>query len=402
MSFKELIINAGSSSLKYQVFEMPEAKVLAKGIFEQIGTACTFTHKVDKDGEEVKLLDKKPVEAKDHHDAITILLETLTDKETGVLESMADISAVGHRVLHAGEVFDDSVLITPEVMVELEKLIPLGPLHQPANIAGIKACEELIPGVPQDAGFDTTFHSTMPDYAYRYAIPKEAYTKWQIRKYGFHGTSHKFVSQEAAKFLGKPLEELKLVTAHIGNGASLAAIKYGKVVDTTMGLTPLDGLPMGTRCGTIDPAIIDFICRKENLTVQEVNNILNKKSGYIGFYPESSDARALRAAQAEGNKKADLILRMQSKKIVDYVGSFYAYMGGMDALVFTAGIGEKSPQTRFNVCERLKEAFGIEIDAEKNQVWGETAIVSKPTSKVAVLVIPTNEELMIAREVMKF
>ena len=392
--FKIMAVNAGSSSLKFQLLEMPEEEVIVEGLIEMIGLSNPVIN-VKYQGEK----ESKPCQAKDHAEAVQLLLDVLIEKQ--ILKDLNEISGVGHRILHCGEKYTDSVVMDDVAIDVVDSVSDLGPLHNPANLTGIRAFKKVLPNTVQVGVFDTSFHLTMPDESYMYAVPYEWYEKHGVRKYGFHGTSHKFVSQEAAKFLGKPLEELKLVTAHIGNGASLAAIKYGKVVDTTMGLTPLDGLPMGTRSGTIDPAIIDFICRKENLTVQEVNNILNKKSGYIGFYPESSDARALRAAQAEGNAKADLILRMQSKKIVDYIGSFYAYMGGMDALVFTAGIGEKSPQTRKDVCARLQEAFGVEIDLEKNEIKGELMEISTPNSKVKVLVVPTNEELMIARDTMR-
>ena len=392
--YKIMAVNAGSSSLKFQLLEMPEEEVIVEGLIEMIGLANPGIN-VKYQGEK----ESKPCQAKDHAEAVQLLLDVLIEKK--ILNSLDEINGVGHRILHCGEKYSDSVVMDDVAIDVVDSVSDLGPLHNPANLTGIRAFKKVLPNTVQVGVFDTSFHLTMPDESYMYAVPYEWYEKHGVRKYGFHGTSHKFVSQEAAKFLGKPLEELKLVTAHIGNGASLAAIKYGKVVDTTMGLTPLDGLPMGTRCGTIDPAIIDFICRKENLTVQEVNNILNKKSGYIGFFPESSDARALRAAQAEGNERADLILRMQCKKIVDYIGSFYAYMGGMDALVFTAGIGEKSPQTRADVCERLKEAFGVEIDLEKNEIKGELMEISTPNSKVKVLVVPTNEELMIARDTMR-
>lgn len=392
--FKIMAVNAGSSSLKFQLLEMPEEEVLVEGLIEMIGLANPVIN-LKYNGQK----ESKPCKADNHAEAVQLLLNALIEKN--ILKDLNEIVGVGHRVVNGGEKAIDSLLLDDETIAMIESVEDLAPLHNPANLIGVRACKEVLPHVVQVGVFDTSFHSTMPAESYMYAVPYTWYEKYGIRKYGYHGTSHKYVSEEAAKFLGKPLEELKLVTAHIGNGASLAAIKNGKVVDTTMGLTPLDGLPMGSRCGTIDPAIVDFICRKENLTAAEVNKILNKKSGYIGFYPESSDARALRAAQAAGDEKADLILKMQEKKIVDYVGSFYAYMGGMDALIFTAGIGEKSPQTRANVCARLEEAFGIKIDLEKNEIKGELMEISTPESKVKVLVVPTNEELMIARDVMR-
>lgn len=392
--FKIMAVNAGSSSLKFQLFEMPEEIVIVEGVIEKIGLekpSLTFKYKGKKKTTECK--------ASDHAAAVKLLFDTLIDEK--ILNNLNEINGVGHRVLSGGEKLTKSVVLTDEAIDIIDSVKDLGPLHIPGNLIGIREFKKLLPNVVQVGVFDTSFHSTMPDEAYMYAVPYEWYEKYAVRKYGFHGTSHDYVSHKAAEFLGKPIESLRLVTAHIGNGASLAAVKYGKVVDTTMGLTPLDGLPMGSRCGTIDPAIVDFICSKENITAKEVNEILNKKSGYIGFFPKSSDARDLRTAQKEGDAKADLILRMQEKKIVDYIGSFYAYMGGMDAIIFTAGIGEKSPQTRAEVCERLKEPFGVEIDLEKNKITGQLIEISTKESKVKVLVVPTNEELMIARDVMR-
>lgn len=416
MSFKELIINAGSSSLKYQVFEMPEAKVLAKGIFEQIGTACTFTHKVDKDGQEVKLLDKKPVDAKDHNDAITILLETLTDKDTGVLESMADISAVGHRVLHGGEEFSGSVVVTEDVKAAIRKCIPLGPLHNPANLTGIEVCESIMKGIPQVAVFDTAFHQTIPEYAYMYALPYKYYLKHGIRKYGFHGTSHRYVSARTIDFLQKKypgkyddVESLKIVTCHLGNGSSLSAIKGGKCFDTTMGLTPLEGIMMGTRSGSIDPAIIAVLCEKEGLTAQEVDNILNKKSGMLGLtaqYDENfeeipgtatSDNRTIEGRSKAGDKRAMLVEDMLCHQLVKLIGGFAAAMGGVDAVVFTGGIGENNPHYRTRVAEKL--AFlGTSVDETANSVRGEEIEISTADSALKLLVIPTDEELLIAQD----
>lgn len=392
---KIMAVNAGSSSLKFQLLEMPEEEVIIEGLIEKIGL------------EDPNLVIKyqgtkteKIVAASNHAEAVEILLKALIDLK--VVESLEEIDGVGHRVLHCGEKYTDSVIMDDEAINVVDSVSDLGPLHNPANLTGVRAFKKALPNVVQVGVFDTSFHLTMPDESYMYAVPYEWYEKYHVRKYGFHGTSHKYVAAETAARLGKPIEKLKIITAHLGNGASLAAIKGGKVVDTSMGLTPLDGLPMGTRCGTIDPAVIEFICGKEKLSVNEVNTILNKKSGYIGFYPASSDARELRKAQAEGDYKADLILRMQAKKIVDYIGSYYAYMGGCDVLVFTAGIGEKSPETRKEVCSRLKEAFGVEINEELNStIYGKYAEISTPNSKIKVLVVPTNEELMIARDVMR-
>ncbi len=415
MSFKELIINAGSSSLKYQVFEMPEAKVLAKGIFEQIGTACTFTHKIDKDGEEVKVLDKKAVEAKDHHDAISILLETLTDKETGVLESMNDISAVGHRVLHGGEEFSGSVVVTEDVKAAIRKCIPLGPLHNPANLMGIEVCESIMKGIPQVAVFDTAFHQTIPDYAYMYALPYKYYLQHGIRRYGFHGTSHRYVSARTTDFLQKKYpgkynaDELKVVTCHLGNGSSISAIKGGKCFDTTMGLTPLEGIMMGTRSGSIDPAIIAVLCERENLTAKEVDNILNKKSGMLGLTAEydenwneipgtaTSDNRTIEGRSRNGDKRAQLVESMLCHQLTKYIGGFAAAMGGVDAVVFTGGIGENNPHYRTRVAEKLG-FMGTAINEEANSVRGQEIEISTEDSALKLLVIPTDEEFLIAQD----
>ncbi len=415
MSFKELIINAGSSSLKYQVFEMPEANVLAKGIFQQIGTDCTFTHKVSKDGKEVKLLDDKPVLAKDHHDAITILLETLTDKETGVLESMNDIAAVGHRVLHGGEEFSGSVVVTEDVKAAVRRCIPLGPLHNPANLMGIEVCEEIMKGIPQVAVFDTAFHATIPDFAYLYALPYKYYLKHGIRRYGFHGTSHRYVSARATDFLMKKYpgkynaDELKVVTCHLGNGSSISAIKGGKCFDTTMGLTPLEGIMMGTRSGSIDPAIIPVLCEKENLTAKEVDNILNKKSGMLGLtaqYDEdfneisgtaTSDNRTIEGRSKNGDERAQLVEKMLCHQLVKYIGGFAAAMGGVDAVVFTGGIGENNPHYRTWVAEKLG-FLGTAIDEEANAVRGKEIEISTEDSALKLLVLPTDEELLIAQD----
>ncbi len=415
MSFKELIINAGSSSLKYQVFDMPEAKVVAKGIFEQIGTACTFTHKVDKNGEEVKVFDKKPVEANDHNDAISILLDTLTDKEIGILESMADINAVGHRVLHGGEEFSGSVLVTEDVKAAIRRCIPLGPLHNPANLTGIEVCEKIMEGIPQVAVFDTAFHATIPDYAYMYALPYKYYLKHGIRKYGFHGTSHRYVSGRTTAFLEKKYpgkynaDELRVVTCHLGNGSSISAVKGGKCFDTTMGLTPLEGIMMGTRSGSIDPAIIAVLCEKEGLTAKEVDNILNKKSGMLGLTAEydenfneidgtaTSDNRTIEGRSKAGDKRAMLVEDMLCHQLVKYIGGFAAAMGGVDAVVFTGGIGENNPHYRTRVAEKL--AFlGTKINEEANSVRGEEIEISTEDSALKLLVLPTDEELLIAQD----
>ena len=396
---KIMAVNAGSSSLKFQILEMPSEKLIAKGLIEKIGAvdpALELDYYVNDEKNEYK----SKLTIKNHAEAVKVLLDTLLEKK--ILNNLNELTGIGHRVLHGGSKFTQSVLINQDVIDTIIEVSPLGPLHNPANVTGIKACMEVLPNVPQVAVFDTSFHQTMEPEAYMYAVPYEWYEKYGVRRYGFHGTSHMYVSLEAAKYLGKKPEELRIITVHIGNGASLAAVKYGKCVDTSMGLTPLAGIPMGTRSGDIDPAIVNYICEQTKLTPSDVTTILNKKSGYYAFNDGKSDARELRANQEKGDKLADLIIKMQDKGIADYISRYYGYMGGADAIVFTAGIGEKSPQTRYEVCERLKEAFGIEIDEEKNNIKSKGIMeISKPTSKIKLLVIPTNEELMIARDVMR-
>lgn len=392
--YKIMAVNAGSSSLKFKLFEMPEEKVIAEGIFEKIGLSDPlFKIKYGT------IEEKQRVDIKNHQDAVEMLLKVLVDKK--IVSKLEEISGVGHRILHCGEFYNDSVLMTEESIKNVASVNDLGPLHNPANLMGVDAFMKALPGVPNVGVFDTSFHLTMEPEAYMYAVPYEWYTKYGVRKYGFHGTSHKYVSKEAAKFLGKPIEELRLITCHMGNGVSLAAVKYGECVDTTMGLTPLDGTPMGTRSGTLDPAVVSFIASKENLTAAEVVNILNKKSGYLGISGISSDSRDLRAVE-DTNELAALVLRMQEKKVADYIGSYYGYMGGADAIIFTAGIGENSSETRKAICNRLEEAFGIKIDEARNlAARGHNALISADDSKIKVLVIPTNEEIMIARDVMR-
>jgi acetate kinase len=392
--FKIMAVNAGSSSLKFQLLEMPEEIVITEGLFEKIGLEDPH-FKIKYNG----IKEEEDVKIKNHSDAVTMLLKVLVEKK--IVSKLEDISGVGHRILHCGEFYNDSVLMTEESIRNVASVNDLGPLHNPANLMGVEAFMKALPNVPNVGVFDTSFHLTMEKEAYMYAVPYEWYEKYGVRKYGFHGTSHKYVSMEAAKFLGEPIEKLRLITCHMGNGVSLAAVKYGKCVDTTMGLTPLDGIPMGTRCGTIDPAVIDFMCRKEHKTSEEVNNILNKKSGFLGVSGVSSDSREVHAVQST-NERADLAIRMQEKKVADYIGSYYGYMGGVDAIVFTAGIGENSPETRSCICNRLKEAFGIVIDEEKNATArGKNVDITGKGSKIKILVIPTNEELMIARDVMR-
>jgi len=388
-----LVINAGSSSLKYQLIEMSTEQVLAKGLCERIGIDGKYTYEAH--GEKIK--GETPM--KTHSDAIRFLTSMLVDEKNGVIKSMKEIDAVGHRVVSAGEKFSESVLLTAESKAAIEECIPLAPLHNPANLTGVAACEEVMPGVPQVAVFDTAFHAKMPQKAFIYAVPYEYYEKYGVRRYGFHGTSHRFVSEKAAKMLGKPLSELKIITCHLGNGSSVAAIDGGVSVDTSMGLTPLEGLPMGTRSGSIDPAIVEFIAGKENMDVKEVLNVLNKKSGVLGVSGVSSDFRDLDAAAAEGNKRAELAVELFVYSVKKYIGAYAAAMGGVDAVVFTAGVGENSADLRARMVEGL-EFMGIAIDKEKNNFRGEMRDVSAPGAKVKTLVIPTNEELVIAMDTM--
>ena len=393
---KILVINAGSSSLKYQVIDTAENQVITKGLCERIGIDGRHTNKTN--GE--KYVEE--VEMKNHSEALKVVIDCLVSEKVPAIKSLKDIEAVGHRVLHAGEVYNDSVLINDEVMVELEKLIPLGPLHQPANIAGIKACEELIPGVPQVAVFDTTFHSTMPDYAYRYAIPKEAYTKWQIRKYGFHGTSHKYIAGELEKLCGK---KGNFIICHIGNGASLSAVKDGKCIDTTMGYTPLEGVMMGSRSGDVDPSILERIMNETGMSIKDAINYLNKKSGLAGVSCVSEDMRDVEkiAFSDEQSERADdcrLSLKMHSYKVKKYIGAYYAALGSVDAIAFTAGVGEFGCEYRESVLEGL-EGLGIVLDKDKNLTnfkRGEVNVISADNSKVKIYVIPTDEEYMIAKD----
>lgn len=393
---KILVINAGSSSLKYQVIDTNENKVLTKGLCERIGIDGRHTNKTNggKFVEEVAMPN--------HSAALKVVVDCLLSDNVPTIAALSDIDAIGHRVLHAGEKFKDSVLITDEILADLEELIPLGPLHQPSNIAGIKACQELIPGVPQVAVFDTTFHSTMPDYAYRYAIPKEAYTKWQIRKYGFHGTSHKFIAGELEKLCGK---KGNFIICHIGNGASLSAVKDGKCIDTTMGYTPLEGVMMGSRSGDVDPSICERIMNETGMTIKETINYLNKKSGLLGVSCVSEDMRDVEeiAYSDEQSERADdcrLSLKMHAYRVKKYIGAFYAALGSVDAIAFTAGVGENGCEYREMVLEGL-EGMGIVLDKDKNLTnfkRGEVNVISADDSKVTVYVIPTDEELMIAKD----
>lgn len=391
---KVLVINAGSSSLKYQLLNTENQQVLAKGLAERIGIQGSVVS-YKRDGGD-KITRNLPLP--DHEKAIEVVLSLITDPEVGAISSMQEIDAVGHRVVHGGEKFADSALITEEVKQAIRDCFPLAPLHNPANLTGIEACEKAIPGVPQVAVFDTAFHQTMPDYAFTYAIPYEYYEKHAVRRYGFHGTSHGFVANRAAEFMGRPVEELKIVTCHLGNGSSLAAVKGGVCVDTSMGLTPLAGVPMGTRCGDIDPAIIKFLADQEGLSIDEIDTILNKKSGVAGVSGVGSDFRDLTEAMMNGNKRAALAMNLFTYHVRKTIGAYAAAMGGVDAIVFTAGIGENGDLERESICKEL-EFLGFSFDSEANKgLRGKEACISKPGSKVQVLVIPTNEELKIAME----
>ena len=394
---KVLVINCGSSSLKYQLIDMVNEEALAQGLVERIGIeGSVLTQKVEgKD----KYIVKE--EMKDHKDAIRLVLEALVDENNGVIKSMDEISAVGHRVVHGGEKYKESVVINDEVKANIEECFKLAPLHNPANMIGIKACEELMPNTPMVAVFDTAFHGTMPEDAYLYALPYELYEKDGIRKYGFHGTSHKYVSQTCAEVMGRDIKDLKIITCHLGNGASLCAVKNGVSVDTSMGFTPLEGVAMGTRCGNIDPAIVTFLMKEEGLSVDEVNDLLNKKPGVLGISGISSDFRDIEdAAFNKGNRRAQLALRIFEYKIRTTIGAYAAAMGGVDAIVFTAGVGENGPETREKCLEGL-EFLGVEIDKEANNVRGKIREISKAGCNVKAFVIPTNEELVIARDTLE-
>ena len=395
---KVLVINAGSSSLKYQLLDTESGEVMAKGLCERIGIDGVLTHTGNKSDEKFKFDIAMPT----HKEAIQSVINILLDPEKGVISSMSEIDAVGHRVVHGGEFFSDSVIITEKVLKAIEDCVPLAPLHNPPNLTGIQACREVMgPDVPMVAVFDTAFHQTMPGKAYLYGLPYEYYEKYKVRRYGFHGTSHMFVSGEAIKFGNLDPENAKVIVCHLGNGASISASIGGKCVDTSMGLTPLEGLIMGTRSGDIDPAVVQFICNKEGKDVNEVLNILNKKSGVLGMSGGiSSDFRDIEKAKEEGNHLAAVALDAFVYRVAKYVGAYTAAMNGVDAIAFTAGVGENDKVTRKNVCEYLGY-LGVKIDDEANNVRGERRIISAPDSKVKVMLIPTNEELAIARETLR-
>ncbi|GHV01922.1 acetate kinase [Clostridia bacterium] len=390
-----LVINAGSSSLKYQLIDMKTEGVVAKGLCERIGIAGSVLKHKGKGGEEVVVSAPMP----DHGAAIQLVLDALTDKNHGVIKSMKEIGAVGHRVVHSAEDFDKSVLIDDKVLAVCEKNAELAPLHVPANITGIRACKKVMPDTPMVAVFDTAFHSTMPPKAYLYAVPYEAYTDLKVRRYGFHGTSHMFVAREAAAYLKKPIEKLKLVTCHLGNGSSITAVDGGKSVDTSMGFTPLEGVPMGTRSGDIDAAVIEYLMNKTGMTIAETINYLNKKSGVLGVSGVGSDFRDLAAAEKEGNRRAILALDLFAYRVKKYIGAYAAAMNGLDCVVFTAGVGENDAAMRQRIMDGT-DFLGVDFDKEANKNFTRGVIfeLSKKGSRVKVLIVPTNEELVIARE----
>ena len=387
-----LVINCGSSSLKYQLIDSQTEAVLAKGLCERIGIDGRLVY--EKAG-----CDKEVTEAAmpTHKQAIQLVLDALVNPTTGAIADLTAIDAVGHRVVHGGEKFATSTVLTEEVIAVIEECNDLAPLHNPANLIGIRACQELMPNVPMVAVFDTAFHQTMPEIAYMYGLPYEYYEKYSVRRYGFHGTSHSYVSKRAADILGKDYSELKTIVCHLGNGASICAVNGGKSVDTSMGLTPLEGLIMGTRSGDVDPSILDFIAQKENLTLSEVMNVLNKKSGVEGISGVSSDFRDLAAAAKEGNHRAELAIDAFAYRVVKYIGAYVAAMNGVDAICFTAGLGENDAATRAKIVSNLAY-LGIAIDEEANNIRGKEVVISTADSKVKVLTIPTNEELAICRE----
>ena len=390
---KIMAVNAGSSSIKFQLLEMPQEVVIASGVMERIGLdEGIFTIKYDGKKEETH-----PV-LKDHAVGVDLLLKSLIEK--GILKSLDEIAGVGHRVVQGGEYFKDSALVDDTVVEKISELADLAPLHNPAHIVGIKAFQKALPNVKQVVVFDTVFHQTMPEEAYMYATPYEWYEKYGIRKYGAHGTSHQYVSQRCAEILGKDIKDTKIIVCHLGNGASICAVDGGKCKDTSMGLTPLEGIPMGTRSGILDPTVVSYICQKEGKTAAEVVNILNKKSGYLGMSGISSDARDVTAGAEQGNHRCQMTFDVQAKRIVDYIASYYVYMGGCDAICFTAGMGENLIHQRANILNRLG-VLGVKLDVEANNIRGEERLISTADSKIKAFIIPTNEEVMIARDVVR-
>ena len=394
---KILVLNCGSSSLKYQLIDMSNEEVLCVGLVERIGIEGSVL-KQEKDGVEGKLIVEQPM--KNHQDAIKLVLDAVVDPQDGGVKDIKEVEAVGHRVVHGGEKFAGSVLITDEVKAALEECIELAPLHNPANIMGIEACEAILPGVPMVGVFDTAFHQTMPKSSYLYGLPHELYTKYGARRYGFHGTSHRYVSQRAAAMLGKNIEDCKIITCHLGNGASVAAIDGGKSVDTSMGFTPLEGLIMGTRCGDIDAAILPFLMEKEGLDAKGLSDLMNKKSGVYGMTGISSDFRDIEDAAAQNNELAQVALESYAKKVKKYIGSYAAERNGVDAVVFTAGVGENGIDMRADIMANM-DFLGMKLDEEANKVRGKERVISTEDSKVKILLIPSNEELMIARDTLE-
>ena len=387
-----LVINCGSSSLKFQLIDSETEGVLAKGLCERIGIDGRLVYQPEGGEKETSDLAMPT-----HKQAIQFVLDALTNEKSGVIKSLKEVGAVGHRVVHGGEEFASSAVITEEMLAAVESCNDLAPLHNPANLIGIRACQELMPGVPMVGVFDTAFHQTMPQEAYIYGIPYEYYEKYKVRRYGFHGTSHSYVSKRAAEILGKDYNSMKTIVCHLGNGASICAVNNGKSVDTSMGLTPLEGLIMGTRSGNLDPAIMEFLAKKENLDIEGVMNVLNKKSGVLGVSGVSSDFRDLEAAAGEGNERARLAQKVFAYNVVKFIGAYTAAMNGVDTICFTAGLGENDKKIRKEICDYLTY-LGIEIDDEKNAIRGEETVISTKDSKVTVMVIPTNEELAICRE----
>ena len=395
---KILVLNCGSSSIKYKLFDMDKNDVIAQGGIEKIGMKGSFLKLTDANGEKV-IIEK---EIPEHTCGVKFIFEVLTTGKYAVLKSLNELNAVGHRMVHGGEKFNKSVLLTPEVLEAFAACNDLAPLHNPANLKGVNAVSELLPNIPQVGVFDTAFHQTMPDYAYLYAIPYELYQKYGVRRYGFHGTSHRFVSGEIFKYLNMPVEGSKVITCHIGNGGSITAVKDGKSVDTTMGLTPLEGIMMGTRSGDIDGGAVTFLMEKEGLDSTGMSNLLNKKSGLLGISGVSSDMREVTASMEAGNERAALAKKMYAYRIKKYIGAFAAAMGGVDVIIFTGGVGENRHEVREAVCENM-EFLGIKLDKEQNAkiMFGKDGIISTPDSKVKVVVLPTDEELMIAQDTLE-
>ena len=393
---KILVLNCGSSSIKYKLYDMNNAQVLASGGVERIGLDNAFIKVALPNGEKKQIMHDMP----DHKEGVNFVFQVLLDKEIGALQSVNEIDAVGHRVVQGGDIYTESVLVTPQVEKDIEDLCDLAPVHNPGHLRGIKAVDELMPNVPQVCVFDNAFHSTMPDYAYLYPIPYDLYEKYHVRRYGFHGTSHRYVSKRVCEFLGKDIKTQRIITCHIGNGASIAAVKYGKCIDTSMGMTPLEGLMMGSRSGDIDAAAVTYLMEKLGKKPQEMSDFLNKKSGVLGITGISSDMREIENAALEGNERAQLALNMYNYRIKKYIGAYAAAMGGVDIIVWTAGVGENQTDTRIDACSDL-EFLGIKIDAEKNKTRGQETIISTDDSKVTVCVIPTDEELVIARDTMR-